>query len=327
MLGINLVDIFITVFLISWVIHGYWRGFIVSSIALVDFITSLFIAARTYELLGAFANSYGMPKSYATLLAFLIIFVTVHALLNVVEYHYIQPVVIRSLSRHHLSRLDRLAGIVPTTIGGIIWLALILGILSWFPLSDYAKSTIAASTLGSPIVEAATIMEPQAEKIAGKAIEDTLASRTTGNHKDGGENWRPNIPANQKLEFDIGAEAYMLLLVNQERRLRGLQILTFNPKLRDIARSHSMDMVKNNFFSHKSPTTGYPDERLVKGGVIYMADGENLAYSQDIDMAHTNLMESPGHRENILNSAFGKIGIGIVNAGPYGYMCTQEYTD
>ncbi|MHB8842617.1 MAG: CvpA family protein [Candidatus Aquicultor sp.] len=328
MLGFNLADVVIIVFLISWVVHGYWKGFLISSITLISFVISLFFAAKTYALLSSYANiSYGLPRSYANLLAFLILFVTFHFLLEALLSRYVYPFVILSLSRHHLSRLDRLAGVIPTTLGGIIWLTIILGILSWFPISPYAKTMIGASKLGHQIVEAAAVVEPQAERIAGKAIEDTIASLTTRNDKEGGTAWKPNIPGRQAVEFDSGSEVYMLLLVNQERRVRGLRLLAFDPRLRNVARAHSMDMVRNNFFDHKSPTAGYPDERLIRAGIIFLADGENIAYSQDVDLAHSSLMASPGHRESILEPLFGKIGIGIVNAGPYGYMITQDFTN
>lgn len=130
-----------------------------------------------------------------------------------------------------------------------------------------------------------------------------------------------------RVRFDAGAEKYMLTLVNSERAPRDLKILDFHPALRDVARSHSMDMVKNNFFSHESPTTNHIGNRLLSAGFIYISAGENLAFAGDIEIAHILLMESRGHKENILNRSFGRAGIGIVDAGPYGYMCTQIFTN
>lgn len=60
-------------------------------------------------------------------------------------------------------------------------------------------------------------------------------------------------------------------------------------------------------------------------GISYKTAGENLAGAPSVDHAHTSLMNSAGHRRNILNPAFTHIGIGIINGGPYGMMFTQMF--
>ena len=50
-----------------------------------------------------------------------------------------------------------------------------------------------------------------------------------------------------------------------------------------------------------------------------------LALARTLDMAHTGLMNSPGHRANILNPAFGRVGIGILDGGRHGLMVTQTF--
>jgi len=61
-------------------------------------------------------------------------------------------------------------------------------------------------------------------------------------------------------------------------------------------------------------------------GVSYRYAGENLAGAPTVEMAHNSLMNSPGHRANILNANFTKIGIGVVSGGPYGKMFVQMFT-
>jgi uncharacterized protein YkwD len=53
--------------------------------------------------------------------------------------------------------------------------------------------------------------------------------------------------------------------------------------------------------------------------------GENLALAQTLELAHKNLMNSPGHRANIMNPAFKRVGIGIQDGGFYGLMISQEF--
>ena len=66
---------------------------------------------------------------------------------------------------------------------------------------------------------------------------------------------------------------------------------------------------------------------MEKAGISYQAAGENLAYAPNVDVAHTGLMNSEGHRANILSADFGKVGIGVIDGGVYGKMFVQEFTD
>jgi len=122
-------------------------------------------------------------------------------------------------------------------------------------------------------------------------------------------------------------EQQMVNLVNQERVKAGLQPLEVDMRLVKVARLKSQDMIDNNYFSHQSPTYGSPFDMMKSQGITYGYAGENIAGNQSVQAAHTSLMNSSGHRANILNSKFKHVGIGIVNGGPYGMMFTQEFTD
>lgn len=118
----------------------------------------------------------------------------------------------------------------------------------------------------------------------------------------------------------------MLDLVNQERAKAGLKPLQMDLQLVKLARMKAQDMIDNRYFSHTSPTYGSPFEMMKSHGVQYRTAGENLAGAPTVDTAHNNLMNSPGHRANILNSNFSKAGIGVVSGGPYGKMFVQLFT-
>ncbi|OPX83602.1 MAG: Cysteine-rich secretory protein family protein [Pelotomaculum sp. PtaB.Bin104] len=122
-------------------------------------------------------------------------------------------------------------------------------------------------------------------------------------------------------------EQQMVDLVNQERVKAGLQKLEVDLRLVKVARMKSQDMIDNNYFSHQSPTYGSPFDMMKSQGITYSYAGENLAGNQSVQAAHTALMNSSGHRANILNPNFNRLGIGIVQGGPYGMMFTQEFTD
>jgi uncharacterized YkwD family protein len=120
-------------------------------------------------------------------------------------------------------------------------------------------------------------------------------------------------------------EQAMVNLANQERAKAGLKPLAVDTRLVSLARQKSQDMITNNYFGHQSPTYGSPFDMMKKAGVTYRTAGENLAGASTVQQAHSGLMNSSGHRANILNPNFTHIGIGAVKGGRYGAMWTQMF--
>lgn len=120
-------------------------------------------------------------------------------------------------------------------------------------------------------------------------------------------------------------ERRMVELVNQERAAAGLPALKVNLELVKVARLKAQDMVANNYFGHTSPNYGSPFAMMKQSGITYRTAGENLAGAPDVEMAHKNLMNSPGHRANILNGSFTQVGIGVAEGSPYGKIFVQMF--
>lgn len=129
----------------------------------------------------------------------------------------------------------------------------------------------------------------------------------------------------QPTAVSVADEQAMINLINKERAAAGLQPLSADAKLTELARLKAKDMIDNNYFSHTSPTYGSPFDMMKNNGVTYRYAGENLAGAPNVNTAHTNLMNSPGHKANILKPEYTKVGIGVVNGGPYGKMFVQLY--
>ncbi|MCC2683762.1 MAG: YkwD family protein [Paenibacillaceae bacterium] len=117
----------------------------------------------------------------------------------------------------------------------------------------------------------------------------------------------------------------MVDLVNAARKDAGLAPLSVNLELARTARLKSQDMVDKNYFSHDSPTYGSPFDMMSEFGIQFTAAGENIACNQTVTAAHQALMNSQGHRANILSKEYTQIGIGIVNGGQCGKMFTQQF--
>ncbi len=66
-------------------------------------------------------------------------------------------------------------------------------------------------------------------------------------------------------------------------------------------------------------------DRMREANVRFVDAGENLALAPTVQVAHRGLMNSPGHRANILYPQFGRVGIGIMDGGIRGLMISQEF--
>jgi len=122
-------------------------------------------------------------------------------------------------------------------------------------------------------------------------------------------------------------ESLLLSLINQERTSRGLQPLQVDMRLVGTARAKATDMAVNNYFSHTSPTLGTPYEQMVKAGVTgySILGAENIAFARSVQEAHTNFMNSDGHRRNILDSRYTHIGVGVVDGSAWGKVVVEHF--
>ncbi len=113
-------------------------------------------------------------------------------------------------------------------------------------------------------------------------------------------------------------ESEVVRIVNEKRAQNGLNELTQDWELSRVARYKSQDMKDNNYFSHISPVYGSPFEMIKNFGISYRTAGENIAKGRLNPKSVVNAwMNSSGHRANILNASFKKIGVGFVEDGRY----------
>ena len=125
-----------------------------------------------------------------------------------------------------------------------------------------------------------------------------------------------NIPTNDSSV--IAYEKEVVRLVNEIRVKNGLKELTYDWELSRVARYKSQDMRDNKYFSHTSPVYGSPFQMIKNFGISYRSAGENIAKGYATPKAVVDgWMNSPGHRANILNASFTRIGVGYVADGRY----------
>ncbi len=121
-------------------------------------------------------------------------------------------------------------------------------------------------------------------------------------------------------------EQEMINYINQARSNAGLSPLSYSSQLTSVARAKSRDMIDNNYFAHTSPRYGGLGDLLSAFGVSYRSAGENLAMNSNgsVIAAHNSLMNSSGHRANILGN-FTQVGVGIQVKGDGRHYYTQLF--
>lgn len=120
-----------------------------------------------------------------------------------------------------------------------------------------------------------------------------------------------------------------LQLVNLERVDYGLSPVVVVPTLTKIAEDFACRMIEEGFFGHEDPQTGRgPGERAVAGKYVFYNVGENLAAGQESAADVMDAwMESPSHREIILDPKWTEIGIAVRTGGAYSIYWVQEFGD
>ncbi len=120
-------------------------------------------------------------------------------------------------------------------------------------------------------------------------------------------------------------EAQVIALVNKERASRNLGMVTSEPTLTRAAQIRAEEIIQ--LFSHTRPNQSSCFTVLTELGINYNRAGENIAAGYSSPEAVMNgWMNSEGHRANILNPGFNKLGVGYAQAGSgYGHYWTQMF--
>lgn len=129
-------------------------------------------------------------------------------------------------------------------------------------------------------------------------------------------------------------EQLVIEYMNNERRKEGLGNLSADTKLAKIARTHSADMLKNDFFSHTNKSGCDAECRIDNAGYSWWSYGENIhwmsGFTFTIEESAAKVvddwMNSPGHRKNILGKGFTNVGVGLVMENDTFYT-TANYSE
>lgn len=320
-LGGNYIDLIIIFVVFLYVTEGLERGFWNLAGDLISFLGSIAIALRAYPFISRLLiANFDLPDSFAKALGFVLAAIIASQILGlgVGKILSFAPEVWRK------TWWSRAASILPAVVDSSILIAAFLTLFVSLPVSPGIKADILDSKIGGFYVSRATGFEKTLTEIFGGAFNDTLTFLTVkpGTREKIDIHYKPRT-----LTVDETSEAKMLTLVNIERAKVGVRPLVVDPKITAVARAHSRDMWVRGYFSHIDPDGKSPFDRMEAGGVSFQKAGENIALAPTLDLAHQGLMNSEGHRRNILDPDFGRVGIGIIDGGVYGKMFTQNFAD
>jgi uncharacterized protein YkwD/uncharacterized membrane protein required for colicin V production len=321
-LPFSLVDAAILLLLLAAVWAGYRSGFVATTYGLATWILS-FAAAVLFQTQAAqLVEKLGVLPAIARPIGFILVVLLVESLFSIAGFFALAPVV-RAVHRvRSIEATDRVLGIFPAAARGLLVIGIVLAAVVVSPVSSDVKAVVESSRIARGLIDQISALQLTLARVSGQ-LGETVPLFVTKLGEDQRETL--DLPNDLQLSPDAVAELQMFDLVNEERTAAGLKALTWDDRLVPVARRHSEEMFRLKYFAHQSPVSGSPFDRLKAAGIAYSRAGENLAYAQSVSVAHRGLMQSQGHRENILRPEFTRIAIGVISAGPYGRMFTQLF--
>lgn len=326
MLSLNWIDYSILAVLAFYAYGGYSSGFIHAVLDLAKFVLSFLIGLRFYGLVaGILISKFSIAQGFSNAIGFFIVTLFAEIIIGILIRNFLLLNPLASLrSGPILKSLNRILGIFPGILSGAILLSFMLVLIVALPISAPVKRSVSSSKVGNFLLSNAQGWEKSVNNIFGGAISETINFLTV--EPKSNEIVQLNYKTKDVLPDSV-AEQYMFKLVNEERIARGLQEIVFDNQLRDVGRKHCKNMFERGYFSHYAPEGFSPFDRMEEAGILYNFAGENLGLAPNSDISMQGLMNSPGHKANILSINFGRIGIGVIDGGIYGEMFCQEFTD
>lgn len=318
-LGLNWVDLVILGILLLFASESFGRSLVSELLDLISFLLAGLLSFRYYNIPAKFFESqFQTPHGLTLVLGFMTVW-----FFSELIFYFLVGFIFPKLPKIKLPGAA-VYSIIPALLRGLIFIAVVLVIIATFPIQPAIKKGVLESKIGGQILKYAYTLEQPVKQVFGGVTNDTLTFLTIKPQT----NERVDLGfQTDQISIDEASENTMIGLVNTERTIRGLKGLVFDIRLRAIARAHSEDMFKRGYFSHYSPEGKTVADRASKEGIDFLVIGENLAYAPSVELAMKGLMNSDGHRANILSPDYGKIGIGTIDGGVYGKMFTQVFSN
>src|SRR5579862_8244074 len=234
---LNFLDLVLILIVLFYVREGYMLGFTLAFLDLISFIIAFIAALKFYSFLaGFFTLFFGMPIGLANALGFFLVAFISEVVMSLISrrgVQYLPGLPPGSRIGKLFSSVNHWLGILPGMVSAFIIIAFLLSVIVTFPSSPFIKQAVNNSVIGSNLVANTSQFESTLNKIFGGALNDTLDFLTV----------EPKSTETVELHFkvangtvDTKAEQAMFAMVNAQRDAEGLDKLSFNTQLQDLAR-------------------------------------------------------------------------------------------
>jgi uncharacterized protein YkwD/uncharacterized membrane protein required for colicin V production len=321
--GLNWLDWTIIAILMYYVLQGWNAGFADLGLSFITFLLSLFLSIKFHAPVGDFlSRTFGISSVWTGVLGYILIAFGAQAILSV----FVQLLLGKLPSKLVFSKVNKFLGAVVSIGDGLIIIAFFLLVILALPVRGSIKTDIQKSAIANFLVATAEKYGGPITTTIDQAREQVMKFITVD--PDSNENISlPVTPTAEELIVDTATEEKMVTLVNQEREKARVGPLRVEHTLTVIAESYAKDMFLRRYFSHVNPEGQTIGDRLDRAGILYTVVGENLAYAPDLTTAHEGLMNSPAHRQNILDPSFHRVGIGIISTVTWGTIFVQDFAN
>lgn len=322
-----MIDFVLGVFLAGLFVRGWLRGFVREALDLAGLVVGVIVAFRLSAPLGdLITDRFGVASEWARLGAGIVLFLAVSTAMAILA-HYMGRVV----SLPGLNLANRVGGAAVAAAWGVLLVLVGVSVIRAFDPPESIESALVESSVVSAIAAPGAVPQEAFEDVAGDEVLATLLAlrESVGQRRvvlEDGESLPipPAAPEDLSDRPEDAADIYAR--VNVARAGEGADPLAWSDALAEVARLHAVDMYVGGYVSHVSPTTGTIGDRVAAADIRVMSMGENLALAVSSRAVHQGLMESPGHRANIVRPEFDVVGVAAVR-GPSGLMVVQVFGD
>lgn len=315
----NWVDLVVLIIIAYFSLDAFRRGFWYLLTDFAAFLGSLILALSFYKpAADLLRTNFNIPASYSNALGFIAVSIVVEIVLS----YILEFAVTKLPAKIRENKFNKIFGFILGIGEGILLTAFLLTAVTALPVKFEVKKAVSESKIGNLILGKTSSVESAINNVFGGAVDDALTYFTIEPDSNATIELKNGI---DKLTIDEASEKTMLDMVNTERTKRGIKPLTLDPKITPVARDYAMDMWKRQYFSHFNPEGQTVAERFKSAGITYQIVGENLALAPTVQTAMVGLMNSEGHRANILDTRFARVGMGVVDNGIYGKIFVQEF--
>lgn len=318
----NWVDLIFFALLIYFALTN--NGFVRTLIEVLGFLFSLALSYKLYPFFSKFFLIYfSIPRGFSYVLGFFSVWFIAELVFFFIVYRLLK----NYLARITKNPADILFGFLMGALQAMIIFLFFISLVFALPVRGQIKKDVLDSRTGPFFVNLSQKFEVGLKQIFGQAANETLNFLTVNPESTSSLDLGLKLHQ-EKIVYDVVSEKVMFDLINQERQKTGVKQAVFAVPLQSVARKYAAEMFVNGFFSHTSQVDGSDAaERVQTAGISYGVLGENLAFAPDVYIAHQGLINSEGHKKNILSADYSKVGIGIVDGGIYGKMFVQLFSD